>query len=369
MQGGFDVKVHAVLPEVGAHGGIQRYNRLLIRALDEVVCDRGGTLRIFSLNDQPTIGRMAGFARDHRRFVSAALAAAWRDRPDVVLIGHVNLMPLALVYRVLAPRARIYGVAYGVEVESRLPFPAWLGMWRCSGILAVSQSTRHLVTSRQHIRGRHVHLLSFGFDSGTSSEDTVQTHDEQDVRLLSVARLEPDDRYKGIDTVIQSIALLRSIHPNIRYTIIGDGPDRPRLICLAQELDVANRVAFRGNVSDEDLEAAYRETDIFVLPSTHEGFGIVYLEAMAHGKPVIGVRAGGVADVIVHEVNGLLTRKAGADAVADAIARLIADPALRARLGAWGRAHTVPQFSSERMVHQLRQIVRMDGERVYELDA
>jgi glycosyltransferase involved in cell wall biosynthesis len=177
------------------------------------------------------------------------------------------------------------------------------------------------------------------------------------VRILSVSRLDRGDRYKGINLTLEALSLLGDTVPRIEYAVIGDGNDRDHLEGMTRDLGLAGRVRFLGNVSDGELAAAYEACDLFALPSTHEGLGIVYLEAMARGKPVVAVRAGGVADAVVHEANGLLLREPSAPALADALFRLATDWELRNRLGAWGCKHTVPLFSVDRMKTALAQIV------------
>jgi phosphatidylinositol alpha-1,6-mannosyltransferase len=116
--------------------------------------------------------------------------------------------------------------------------------------------------------------------------------------LLTVSRLDSREGYKGHDRVIRLLPALSDKQSGLVYLIAGIGEDRPRLEALAREQGVAEKVRFLGKVPVNDLPDLYRAADLFVLPSTGEGFGIVYLEAMACGTPALGLRAGGAPDAL-----------------------------------------------------------------------
>jgi phosphatidylinositol alpha-1,6-mannosyltransferase len=114
--------------------------------------------------------------------------------------------------------------------------------------------------------------------------------------LLTVSRLSAAERYKGHDRVIQLLPELLTTHPDTVYAIAGDGDGRPALERLAEHVGVADACRFIGEVDEADLVEHYRMADVFIMPSTGEGFGIVYLEAMACGIPAIGLDCDGSAD-------------------------------------------------------------------------
>jgi phosphatidylinositol alpha-1,6-mannosyltransferase len=155
--------------------------------------------------------------------------------------------------------------------------------------------------------------------------------------LLSVARLIPR---KGIDTVIRA---MRALPPDVTYRIVGSGADEPRLHQLAHSERVADRVTFLGRVDDPALADEYRRAAIFVLPARRtsegdlEGYGLVYFEAAAWGRPVVAGRSGGEIDAVLDGQTGLLVNGESIDAVGEAIRSLLADPARLAALGAAGR--------------------------------
>jgi len=168
--------------------------------------------------------------------------------------------------------------------------------------------------------------------------------------LLSVGRFQTR---KGHDLMIQAVGhLVHQHHRSLRYVIVGDGPERSRLEALVDECGVREQVTFAGEVSAELLPQYYAACDIFVLPnrveqSDVEGFGIVFLEAAASGKPAVGGRSGGVPEAVADGVTGLLVGGTDVEELADAIARLMDSESLRRSLGEAGRARAVREFGWE----------------------
>ena len=156
--------------------------------------------------------------------------------------------------------------------------------------------------------------------------------------LLTVARLEPR---KGIDAVIRALPMLAARHPGLRYAVAGEGADRARLVGLAREMGVAERVHFLGRVDDSTRAALYAGADLFAMPTRREGasvegYGLVYLEAAWYGLPALAGRDGGSAEAVLDGETGLVCDGADPAAVAEALARLLGDEDLRRRLGAAG---------------------------------
>jgi phosphatidylinositol alpha-1,6-mannosyltransferase len=142
--------------------------------------------------------------------------------------------------------------------------------------------------------------------------------------LLTVGRLDARERYKGHDRVIAAIPELVAGGNDIAYVVIGEGDDHSRLSEVARGVGVAERVRFVGFVAPETLVEAYRMADLFVMPSTGEGFGIAFLEAMACGTPALGLAVGGACDALADgELGTMLGRE---EDLAIAIDRLLADP-------------------------------------------
>jgi glycosyltransferase involved in cell wall biosynthesis len=152
-------------------------------------------------------------------------------------------------------------------------------------------------------------------------------------KLLCVARQDAMERYKGFEHIFEALVILRPTHPNIHLNMVGTGDDQVRLKSVTRDLGVADMVTFWGALSDEDLAAAYRECDVYVMPSKKEGFGIVFLEAMRYGKPCIGGNHGGTPDVIEHGGNGYLVEYGDVNTLSTHLAELIGNDARKSDMG------------------------------------
>jgi phosphatidylinositol alpha-1,6-mannosyltransferase len=167
--------------------------------------------------------------------------------------------------------------------------------------------------------------------------------------IVSVGRL---SRRKGFDQVIRALPILVRRGLDIRYVVIGIGEDWDYLHTLAQDMNVSDRVHFLGHVSPEDLPRWYNAADVVTMPNREiagdtEGFGMVFLEAAACGKPTVAGMAGGTGSAVIDGVTGLRVDGASTEAVAYALSRLIEDPALAAELGANGHRRALSDFSWE----------------------
>jgi phosphatidyl-myo-inositol dimannoside synthase len=213
-----------------------------------------------------------------------------------------------------------------------------------AAVVANSENTRALLRSAD-IDADKIHVVYPGVDAsrfhpqvdGTDLRRQLARDDEQIV--LSVGRLQSR---KGHDLAIQAMAALGAHWPKVRYIIIGDGEERDRLEALARSFGVSERVLFVGEVPSSLLPSFYAACDVFLLPNRIEngdveGFGIVFLEAAAAGKPTVGGRSGGVVEAIAEGETGLLVSGTDVNELAHAIQRLLQDRELRNRLGGGGR--------------------------------
>ena len=172
--------------------------------------------------------------------------------------------------------------------------------------------------------------------------------------LLTVSRLV---EYKGIQRVIKAMPRVLSQVPNAQYVIVGDGSYRHDLMRLARESSARDAIVFLGAVTNAEKFAWYDRCSLFVMPSEEEGFGIVYLEANAFGKPAIGGDIMGVSEVVVHGETGLLVNPHDVDSIADAIIALLLDADEMDRLGETGRLRAIKDFTWEAAAKKLVKIV------------
>jgi glycosyltransferase involved in cell wall biosynthesis len=173
--------------------------------------------------------------------------------------------------------------------------------------------------------------------------------------ILSVGNLIP---LKAHALLLHAVASACVSVPDVFSRIIGDGPERTRLVALAQQLGITNRVEFLGRRSRTEVAQAMREATLFVLPSRYEGLGCVYLEAMASSIAAVGCRGQGIEEVIRHRENGWLIEPGNLDDLIAAIRTLLADPHERDQIGSAARRTILDRFTLEHQAQKLTAIYR-----------
>jgi phosphatidylinositol alpha-1,6-mannosyltransferase len=178
--------------------------------------------------------------------------------------------------------------------------------------------------------------------------------------ILSVGRL---SRRKGFDQTIRALPALLARGLDARYAIVGIGEDRDYLDGLARECGVAERVKLLGHVAQEDLPRWYNAADVVVMPNREidgdvEGFGMVFIEAAACGKPAVAGRSGGTGSAVVDGQTGLLVDGASVDAIADALTRILSDADYARTLGETGHLRARREFSWEQVAERIRALER-----------
>jgi len=317
-------KIHVWMPDIFEFkGGIQVYSAFFIQALEKILPD--SDRHVFLKNDAKSTDDLQfnpdtkfQFAGKWKSswlhtpvFTLQVFLAALQDCPDLIICGHINFSPLALQILKLLKIAYwviVHGIdAWNVKETSKIS-----ALKAAEKILSVSEYTsNHILPEPEKLK--NIHILSNTFDA---SQFTIQPKpqylldryhlDKNQPIILTVARLAEGDRYKGYDQIIQSLPIIRQQIPNIHYLLVGKGDDRDRLEAMIDANNVRDCVTLTGFVADEDLGDHYNLCDVFAMPSKREGFGIVYLEALACGKPTIGGNQDGAIDALCHGKLGAL---------------------------------------------------------------
>jgi phosphatidylinositol alpha-1,6-mannosyltransferase len=176
--------------------------------------------------------------------------------------------------------------------------------------------------------------------------------------VLTVGRL---TKRKGHEFLIQALPRIAQSVPNVLYAIIGDGEERQSLETLVSDLDICDRVAFHGELANDDVGRAHQQCDLFALPNWRyqggtEGFGIVLLEAQACGKPAIAGDSGGTTEAINAPHSGRIVRPDRIEELARAVGELLSDDALRERMGQIGRQWVVQHFDWDVLIKDANEI-------------
>lgn len=292
----------------GTHGGIADYNSNLLRAL--------------SLS--PTVGRVLVLPR----YGHAAAAAAAPDKVyqfraiagkaaygisavrratqadfDVIFCGHLFTAPLAAMIARATGRP-LWLQVHGIEAWAQPGSVVRLAANSARLVTAVSRHTRRRFLDWSGVDPAQVRVLpntvSDDYSSRPREVDYLRIRHKLRGRkvVLTVSRLSATERYKGHERVMEALPRISALYPEVSYLIVGDGNDRPRLQAQSAALGLTDRVVFTGHVSREELPDYFALADVFAMPSTGEGFGIVFLEAAAAGLPVIGGDRDGSLDAL-----------------------------------------------------------------------
>ncbi len=299
-------------------GGIARIMRCYLKALCENAT-AGDRIDALVLNDAPTtdtrlaryssraLGRIVGCGRHKFEFIRQVFDLT--AGVDQVICGHLHQLPLLWAARCLRPGFRYYLVAHGIEVwrpYSLLETQALRGAHR---ILCISEYTRRqLLRFCPTLDPARLLIVPNTLDPHLAFNTRIESARQSPSggpKILAVSRLTSADSYKGIDTLIEALPVVLGELPLAQLRIVGGGDDLPRLRALSERLGVTDSVHFTGIIDDESLRHEYAACDLFALPSRREGFGLVYLEAMAFGKSCLAARAGGAPEVVNDRIGAL----------------------------------------------------------------
>lgn len=353
-------------------GGIQLFNRSVHLALQQAT-EPGTTLLHWSLydrdKDMPEAYKQAasqvqfmGFDGDKRAFVKALWQTA--AACDVILWGHINLARFCLLPGLRVKKQLLF--CHGIEVW---PIKGILKNWaatKMDKLLCVSHYTQNRLL-QQGVPAERLALLPnclHPFFAAMPLTDTAVWKqrwriDEAGFYLLTLARLEHTEQQKGYDAIIKALPALAVHYPEIRYILAGkwDNAEYTRIRQLAETLGVNDRLLMPGFVPEEWLPALYNLCRVFAMPSSKEGFGIVFLEAGWWGCRLVAADAGGAPEALLQGKLGVLVPPDNAKALLQALQQQLALPRYTAAALASQRALIDANFGFDRMVDRLREVV------------
>ena len=332
--------IHIWAPDLfSTTGGIQAFSRYLIDAvraeafskyfralikndLPDDIPDKRALHNFNAYGNWPLRLRSA-------RFASGCLYQAWRERPGLIVSTHLNFGPLAMIAK------RSFGapyilVAHGIDAWGMTNASRMRALREADLTLAVSNYTRDRLIQEVGLDEDRVKILpnTFAAERFAIAPKPPELLLRYGLRpdnpvILTVCRLADTECYKGYDQIIKAMPEILRVVPNTRYLLVGKGPDRPRIEKLIAEAGVQDAVILAGFVPDEELAEHYNLCDIFAMPSRAEGFGIVYLEALACGKPVLAGNKDGSRDALGGGELGLLVDPDDTAGIAAEIIRVL----------------------------------------------
>ena len=320
----------------GGFGGIAKFNRDLLTAISA----HPATSRVLAIPRviqhpvdtlPPKLDYIAGAANRKTSF----LAQLWKQSrafesvgpTDMIVCAHINLLPAAFLVRAtLSSRPPIVLTIHGIDAWQRTgkPLVDYLAK-KVDAFVAVSNFTRDrfmawtgIDSGKGFVLPNCVELARYA--PGCKNRELLQRYQLEGRRiLLTFGRLHPEERYKGIDEILEVLGALRQQVPDLAYLVVGDGGDRSRLEQKAARLGLRDAVIFAGRISEPEKADHYRLADVYVMPGRGEGFGIVYLEAMACGLPVIASKLDGSREAVRDGALGKLVDPANPEELKAAI--------------------------------------------------
>lgn len=247
-----------------------------------------------------------------------ALAAVLKGiTSQTVILSHVNLLIFAWIIKVLSPKTRIIMYAHGIEIWAQLP--NWkrrflqrnVEIWAVSEYTAAKIATMHQI-DRKRITVVHNSLdpffnISKQFEKPAHLLQRYHLQHNQPI-LFTLTRLSTQEGYKGYDQVLLAMPVLIKKYPDLHYLLAGkaDEQEAYRIKKVIEQLGLKDYVTLCGFIKDEELADHFKLGSVFVMPSTHEGFGIVFIEAAACGAKVIGGNIDGSVDALINGQLGTL---------------------------------------------------------------
>jgi glycosyltransferase involved in cell wall biosynthesis len=345
-------------------GGIQIYTKRLIQELQKNI--PGENLKILSL----PAGKLRTAKLSYGFWMLKAAKEFLKTRPKALWINHISLAPVALLLAKLHPCPLVV-FAYGVEVWGLLSPAQKKILKKAQKVVAVSNFTAQTLKQKNLIGKNQAFVLYPTIDFNLFrpcpiNQNLVKKLDLQGKKIiLTVARLDPRDRYKGLDKTILSLKIVQKKIPQIIYLIAGSGEDQKYLQTLAQKQGVLPMVKF---IHPGRLELAdfYNLADVFIMPSRTrlwskhpqgEGFGIVFLEAQTAGLPVIGPNYGAPLEAFIPGKTGLTADPDSPQDIAKVIINLLQNESKAKQMGRAGQKFVTKNFSQKVFAQKIQKLL------------
>lgn len=334
-----------------------------------------GDIRIIRLPKSHVLPKMLSFSIDARKILESGelgridIIHNTSDYNGIIIPSNKKKNPvIATIHHPYADERRIYRANTSITEYFKyalhrkidyLEYNSKLLCRKSDRLIAVSNYTAKSVMAEYGIQPDKISIIPNAVDINRFNPDIDGTEIRKklgiatEIVILFVGRL---DFQKGIEYLIPAFSKIVKDFPEAKLIVVGDGPLKNNIRAAVNEFGLSGSVFLMGRTETDDLPKIYAACDIFVVPSLMEGFGIVYLEAMACGKACIGANIGGVEDVIVDGNTGLLVPPADSDSIYHAIKKLLSDKDTLARFGKEGRKRVLENFTWKKVAAQTLEV-------------
>jgi len=342
-------------------GGMERFNQRVVRVLSEMVQNKKiERVSVISLWDDtqnnPVLPGICftGNASNKLATTIYFLQKILSERPDIILYGHILFSPLALIGRIIHPKGKSILFVHGTEVWEN---PFFLNMWFCdkgfTNFITVSKHTAKKLMDTYKISSSRIFIhLNAIDDKPLRGEEHQKNELAGHYNLISICRLSTNGLHKNIDRIIEAMPKILTHFPGTHYYIIGDGDWRGELVEMCSRLGLNPFVHFLGWLNDKEKDRYLKASDIFILPSVGEGFGIVFLEAWQNRLPIITSNQGAAPEIVEHNRGGLCVEP-NPDAITKAVFLLLSDYELRRSMGNFGYEKLQNNYLHEHFCNRL----------------
>ncbi len=323
-------------------GGIEKFNTCMMKSLYEYSLITNHSCNNISLIDKfvdkKYIPQVLLHGFNNKKIRAIIYACMKIIETDVIILGHTNLLVLGL-WTLLFPNKKLLIMAHGIEVWQELSFWKKKVLQNCDMILAVSKYTKQQIMAKHQISETKIQIfhntINPFFELPKSFEKSEYLLDRYKITnhingkiFFTLARLSSAEQYKGYDKVLEAMPMVLQKYPTCKYVIAGkyDEIEYQRIQAIIVEKKLENSVILTGFVKDEELIDHYLLADTFIMPSRGEGFGIVYLEAMACGLSIIAGNADGSRDALRNGELGTLINPESVEEIANAMLSHIENP-------------------------------------------
>ncbi len=335
----FNMKLsYLALKIFSAKGGIEQVNKNWLFALNEISKKEKLTYKVYSMYDENFDERYISknnFNAFQKNKILFAIKSIWNCIiSDLVVLSHLNLSVFALIAKLINPKLKIVIQLHGIESWRELSGIQELLLEKSYQILAVSNYTATVIKNTYPKHQQKIKVFNNSLDpfieKNIDTSDNAKTFAKEQLNipngkfvLLTIGRLDSSESYKGYDKTIESLSLLK--HNDFLFYIIGkyDKEEERRVKELIEKYQLTGRVILKGFVSDDELTSYYRSADVFIMPSKGEGFGLVFIDAMAQGVRVVGGNVDGSVDAISPFKDSILVNPDNIEEIKEAIQRLM----------------------------------------------
>lgn len=354
-----------------SEGGIQQVNRSLLKLFAQfdacdvtvlVLLDQRADIEA-AIQQNPDIKNLAirGFSGNKLKFTLAYINKLLHKRYSFIWFDHINLAPFMIIARMFCIKYSM--MLYGIEVLRPLSSIKKFALSKAKQIFSISNHTMTMAQNWSNVF-KKAEVCPLGIDLQLTqplSNNSVVEHEyvlRDRKTILIVARMDANEAYsKGHRELIEAVSLLKERLPVTLLIIVGRGTSQPIFEKLAEDKKIQDNALFTGFVPDKKLHAYYEQCDVFAMPSRGEGFGLVYLEAMAYGKPCIGSNVDAAREVISDGETGYCVDPDNIEELAERLFQLLTDSELRKKMGQAGQKRYLENFTEQKFHERFLRII------------